>query len=882
MPAEILDAMPNGAQACDLSTAAQFSAVKASANGAALVQTLTTPPNAPPGPEDEDTKLAVAKKKKKKRVRKPAARSKAGDVHAVEDCASSLSPPARSPAVLCISRNKHWKYISSYHGPWLQLPLELLESLLILNLDPVTVSTDLRPPSSPDPAHGSMLAQFGITRLQEPSGPLINLGAGSPHAPHTRARVHSPSSATSTSYAQQPAVRAAPPPIDPGVFRSVAAIRRLIDEAAELAVRASSGLSAAALGARDTLGLGGGAWGTAQSLGLGGAMMGDFGYGFGGGGGGGRNAPMSATRVHRLRALAVQKLAEAYKADEIASSVMVMQRGTVFDDIAEKVLKVDPRNVDARYVHFFHEKIPSRQLAESTSTAVLDQLIAENPQRLEFYRTRGVVHCFRDEYVLAAKDFTFALKESRAVRRARQAHDPVLRPTGGENYPKAKRKSPKVNGQAPPSGTAAVIGEADGEPPQLLHPSLQPDAPAPLEPQVLFHRGAAHLAHAFFLIEEALFALEGIPRIPPNDFDEVHLAYITNGRYGGTEIGNPDGPLGAPDGTKARAYHAAFAQSGLREQVCALLRKSKRDHERFLAHFDIIGDEPNPDDTSDILQQIEHAFLLLETFRPHTRTPDTGTSTSTSTSAAGKQGAPLSDAPLPFSTYHPLLLEAHFSVLLCLLLLGDFGVLTHTFARAARAVAGLEGYPVFLPPRSMAQAEFGETLERLAGGWRCGKMPNALVRVTEPRQRPRMPTPSLHVQPNEHTAAVPSHSSSSAGPSMSTSGPSASGSGSPASDEDNPSSRPPDPGAEATAVRRAALEHLRLLLAPVHARLRTRAEGTRSTNGVGGHGHSANGGGGGERKPAPLNLALHGARVEVILAWLGAVQLPELEAVADL
>ena len=48
---------------------------------------------------------------------------------------------------------------------------------------------------------------------------------------------------------------------------------------------------------------------------------------------------MSAMRVHRLRALAVQKLAAAYKADEIASSVMVMQGGSVFDDIAERVLK---------------------------------------------------------------------------------------------------------------------------------------------------------------------------------------------------------------------------------------------------------------------------------------------------------------------------------------------------------------------------------------------------------------------------------------------------------------------------------------------------------------------------------------------------------------
>lgn len=48
---------------------------------------------------------------------------------------------------------------------------------------------------------------------------------------------------------------------------------------------------------------------------------------------------MSAMRVHKLRALAVQKLAAAYRTDEIASSVMVMQGGSVFDDIAERVLR---------------------------------------------------------------------------------------------------------------------------------------------------------------------------------------------------------------------------------------------------------------------------------------------------------------------------------------------------------------------------------------------------------------------------------------------------------------------------------------------------------------------------------------------------------------
>ena len=48
---------------------------------------------------------------------------------------------------------------------------------------------------------------------------------------------------------------------------------------------------------------------------------------------------MSAMRIHRLRALAVQKIAQAYRVDEIASSVMVMQGGSVFDDVAERVLK---------------------------------------------------------------------------------------------------------------------------------------------------------------------------------------------------------------------------------------------------------------------------------------------------------------------------------------------------------------------------------------------------------------------------------------------------------------------------------------------------------------------------------------------------------------
>jgi len=180
---------------------------------------------------------------------------------------------------------------------------------LVLNLDPATLSaSETRLPPLPSPPINGKSRSSGDHPPPE-----------SPHATHIPFPTPKPG-------------KAIPPPIDPGVFRSVTSIRKLIDEAAELSVRASSGLSAAALSSMrgGSSGMNGSPWATAQSLGL--NPMGDN--------TGGRNVAMSAMRVHRLRALAVQKLAQAYKADEIASSVMVMQGGSVFDDVAERVLKV--------------------------------------------------------------------------------------------------------------------------------------------------------------------------------------------------------------------------------------------------------------------------------------------------------------------------------------------------------------------------------------------------------------------------------------------------------------------------------------------------------------------------------------------------------------
>lgn len=54
----------------------------------------------------------AAKKKKKKKAKKPAKakESPSGGKHTEE--------AEERPPVLCISRNKHWRYISSYHVCW--------------------------------------------------------------------------------------------------------------------------------------------------------------------------------------------------------------------------------------------------------------------------------------------------------------------------------------------------------------------------------------------------------------------------------------------------------------------------------------------------------------------------------------------------------------------------------------------------------------------------------------------------------------------------------------------------------------------------------------------------------------------------------------------
>jgi hypothetical protein len=137
-----------------------------------------------------------------------------------------------APTMCVICAMAHlYLYLPFVQGPWLQLPIELLESLMVINMDPATLRQERH--WHPEQSY--------TEHLHTP----LRLGDRSYSEESRLVSSHSSSPIPSFTFSGD---TPAPPPIDPGVFQSMITIRQLIDEASELSVRASSGLSAAALG----------------------------------------------------------------------------------------------------------------------------------------------------------------------------------------------------------------------------------------------------------------------------------------------------------------------------------------------------------------------------------------------------------------------------------------------------------------------------------------------------------------------------------------------------------------------------------------------------------------------------------------------------------
>ncbi|KAK6332644.1 hypothetical protein TWF730_004304 [Orbilia blumenaviensis] len=584
---------------------------------------------------------------------------------------------------LIICRNKHWRYISSFHGPWLQLPPEVLESLA-----------------------------------------YHNWGTPRPH------------------------------PIDPAVFFDIVKIRRLVDEATTISVRAAAGVASSSSSYNSS----------AASL-MGGGNAAILGIGFTNPN---SNAKLSRERKHRMRELATQKLSKAYALDEIAASVATMQGASTLEDVASFVLQRNPDDVDAKYVHFFHEKIPSRMLAASTSLDPLDQVICERPYDGWALRTRAVTKGFKDDHSGAAADLTSALKKVRSAVHDNgigKAATATTTTTIGDIF--ATMANGTAGGMHDNRGSSRGTGSGSGGGPGAgtwdgvtKDENLQPSS---LEMQLLFHRASTYLTIACQKIEtfNALGEHRNPPPPPPPP---------ANGTTATATAANGSGPdIYALTAQKRETIRKAIRQNA---------KKAIRDYLKYLSYFDYTPGL-TPEEAEDQLRQNIQAAARMRTQKaleydvvngngisnggataaatangkehvsnggysraripaprgpvysvstlftsPPSTLPPYPASQSTELTKYGTQPSPpLSSTTsniLPAYeqiTYHPLLTDALHSLLLCHAIISSPPKEIQRYAfMVARLARICDGYPIFLAARSPARADWIELIRRV-GDW---------------------------------------------------------------------------------------------------------------------------------------------------------------------
>ncbi|GKT83909.1 histidine kinase group protein [Colletotrichum tofieldiae] len=493
-------------------------------------------------------------------------------------------------------RDRHWRFISSFHGPWLQMPIEILET-------------------------------------------IANINYNTPR----------------------------PRPIDPAVFFDLLKIRRLVDEATNLAVRAASDIASPTL-----TNIHGGLNGHMSSLGF--------------GVGNGHGTKLSKERKFRMREQASQKLSRAYRLDEIACSVATMQGASPLEEIGSLVLQRSKDDPDAKYVHFFHEKIPSRQMAECTSLQPLDEVISARPTEGEALRTRATVRIFKDDYEGAAQDLSAALQ-------AQRFHQPLHRTPSSQELQLANgsRRSQDV----------------------ILTEEQQPSS---LETQLLFQRAGVYLTIA------CQHVVDGLPETPANG--ETARGNSTNGA---SKSENGQGASEqAPEPTAADKEPASRRLEN-RKLVKTYAKRALRDYMAYLSQFDYTPDLPLK-----VAKEFTEKVNLAANGIRHPRVPDTGITPPYKTHSLSdlfaavpptdippypsqevvRSSGPVQPGNYEAITYHPLLTDALHSLLLChcLVQTSTKELLRHAYmvARLARLA---DGYPIFQASRSPARADWIEVLQ---------------------------------------------------------------------------------------------------------------------------------------------------------------------------
>jgi hypothetical protein len=498
--------------------------------------------------------------------------------------------------------------------------------------------------------------------------------------------------------------------VDPATLFDLVKIRRLVDDATDLAVRAANGTTSSALSNSHNATNGLFSGGSAAALGL-------------GLGGGGANAKLSRERRHRMREHATQKLSHAYHLDEIAASVATMQSASALEEVAKHVLARNQNDPDATYVHFFHEKIPSRSLAECTSLAPLDEVIHQRPTEAALFRTRAVTRIFKEDFGGATTDLTEGLRACRLYNTQHQRRNEQMELVLARETAREVRTDTKVDEKHQPSS---------------------------LEGQLLFHRAGTYLTMA---CDNIATALHGLP--------------ATNGGTPATNGHDAEEPRSLSKAEKEANHRRLEA----RKLVRTYAKRALRDYTAFISRFDYTPGQPS-EITKNFLAKVnaaanghgrrgqENRLLEMAEF------PMTARSTAlikssgqtprhprqSSQPTASKPIYPLNELfasvppadlpPYPTEstalvksipntiptpptdpdlsetlTYHPLLTDALHSLLLCHCLIQTPAKehLRHAHM-VARLVRISDGFPIFLAARSPARADWIEVIRR-SGNW---------------------------------------------------------------------------------------------------------------------------------------------------------------------
>lgn len=466
---------------------------------------------------------------------------------------------------------------------------------------------------------------------------------------------------------------------------------------------------------------------------VGGGSAAALGIGYGGVGG---NSKLSRERKFRMRELATQKLSLAYHLDEIAASVATMQSASTLEDVASFVLNRNGGPTtgreeglsDAKYVHFFHEKIPSRMMAQYTTLDVLDSIIAERPHDASPWRTRALTRIFKEDYLGAARD----LSEALAIARVQKAQH-----RAGRDQLVLAQDTQEKDGRDFRYDSNAKVAEED--------------QPSSMESQLLFHRAGVYLTIAVQHVDQALQGLQ--------EAEEAGARREAQ-RAAGEE----------PEPESEQETEAYRTRYEARKQVRMNAKRALRDYTAFLSFFEYTPGLA-PEVTEALLRQLEETaqagsasnktptrqlldsaslpappvsdalvpaqrratgagganpsltnfppppiFKISQLFEP---LPPAGLPPFPS--PAGAPSTSASDA-LPFPSteslsYHPLLSDALHSLLLAhaLVQTPPKELLRHAH-NTARLVRLCDGYPVFLSSRSPSRADWGEVLRRVDKG----------------------------------------------------------------------------------------------------------------------------------------------------------------------